>query len=269
MPAKWKPYIPLILFMPFIAAVAAYAMTGIVSDTGSRQLFADDAIPDAAITTGFLSDYQIPAVVPRISESSSLPVPLHPLPTPKPNDLDIDELNRRLIAEGLEPIIIEEEPPPPEATPAYIPVPEPVIEEPPPPLEPEPLENPEPVLNPPTEPDKPLPAPVVSNPLEEATQTPPSKPSVVFTEASYKSNPEPPYPKAAERKGLEGVVLLRVHVGTDGHPVAVNLLNSSGHSILDKAAVHAVRNAWRFNPATTNGQPVEAWVEVPIIFTLD
>jgi len=255
------------LFMPFIAVAAAYAMTSIVSDTGSHQLYASDAIHDAAITTDSLSEYKIQSRVPRISESSSLPVSLHPLPTPKPNDLDIDELNRRLIAEGLEPIIIEEEPPPPGPTPAYVLPPDPVIEEPPPP--PEPLEIPESVFTPHTEPENPIPAPVVPSPPKELTQTPPSKSLDIFTEASYRLNPEPPYPKAAERKGLEGVVILRVHIGTDGNPVAVNLVRSSGYSILDKSAIDAVRNTWHFNPATRNGQPVEAWVEVPIIFTLD
>jgi protein TonB len=42
---------------------------------------------------------------------------------------------------------------------------------------------------------------------------------------------------------------------------------SSGHAVLDEAALAAVR-AWRFEPATLNGAPVEAEAEVPIRFKL-
>ena len=36
---------------------------------------------------------------------------------------------------------------------------------------------------------------------------------------------------------------------------------------LDSAAAAAVRQ-WRFKPAMASGQPVAAWVEVPVRFTL-
>jgi protein TonB len=83
---------------------------------------------------------------------------------------------------------------------------------------------------------------------------------------AYGVNPEPPYPLAARRMGLEGTVLLRVVVGADGSPVSVAVLQSSGHAILDTSAADTVRAKWRFVPARRNGVPVEDAVQVPIRF---
>ena len=48
---------------------------------------------------------------------------------------------------------------------------------------------------------------------------------------------------------------------------AVTILVSSGHPLLDDAALAAVRG-WRFNPATRGGAAVAAPVDVPIRFRL-
>ncbi|MCA9773805.1 MAG: energy transducer TonB, partial [Myxococcales bacterium] len=42
---------------------------------------------------------------------------------------------------------------------------------------------------------------------------------------------------------------------------------SSGHAILDEAAVESVRR-WRFRPGLRGGRPADAWVEVPVRFSL-
>jgi protein TonB len=81
------------------------------------------------------------------------------------------------------------------------------------------------------------------------------------------SSPAPRYPRAAQRRGLSGTVLLRIHVGADGEPQSVDLVQGSGARELDRAAVEAVRR-WRFAPATRGGQPVEGSVQVPITFNL-
>jgi protein TonB len=83
---------------------------------------------------------------------------------------------------------------------------------------------------------------------------------------AYGVNPEPPYPIAARRLGLEGTVVLRVVVGADGSPVSVAVLQSSGHAMLDASAADTVRAKWRFVPARRNGVPVEDTVQVPIRF---
>jgi protein TonB len=82
----------------------------------------------------------------------------------------------------------------------------------------------------------------------------------------YGTNPEPPYPIAARRLGLEGTVLLRVVVAPDGSPREVSVLHSSGHDVLDDSAATTVRTRWRFVPARRDGVPIEDSVQVPIRF---
>ncbi len=85
--------------------------------------------------------------------------------------------------------------------------------------------------------------------------------------AAYLHNPKPAYPRRARRHHWQGLVLLRVQVGTDGRPLRVDLARSSGHASLDRAALRAVK-AWRFRPARRDGEAVTAEVEVPIRFRL-
>lgn len=79
------------------------------------------------------------------------------------------------------------------------------------------------------------------------------------------SSPAPQYPRAALRRRESGNVLLRVHVGADGVPYAVDLVSGSGSRHLDRAATDAVRK-WRFRPAMRDGRPVSGAVQVPISF---
>lgn len=81
-------------------------------------------------------------------------------------------------------------------------------------------------------------------------------------------NPWPDYPRLARRRGQEGEALLAVTVLASGMPAAVELRTSSGYSLLDEAALDAVRQ-WRFLPALVAGQPVRAVVDVPIVFRLE
>jgi protein TonB len=81
-------------------------------------------------------------------------------------------------------------------------------------------------------------------------------------------NPLPRYPLAARRRGLEGRVVLRVHVDPDGRARQVEVRIRSLHPMLDDAAVATLRR-WRFEPARRAGVPVAAWVEVPINFRLN
>jgi len=85
---------------------------------------------------------------------------------------------------------------------------------------------------------------------------------------AYGSNPKPPYPLAARRLGVEGVVTLEVLVRPDGSPAEVRVRSSSGSSLLDDSAVETVRARWRFIPARRGAVPVESRVTFPIRFTL-
>ncbi len=82
------------------------------------------------------------------------------------------------------------------------------------------------------------------------------------------SNVAPEYPAAARRRGIEGFVRIRVRVATDGKPLEASVLESSGHRILDDAALRAAR-AWRYAPACEAGLAVEGCVDLPFRFRLE
>ena len=86
--------------------------------------------------------------------------------------------------------------------------------------------------------------------------------------AAYLNNPAPEYPQLARRKGEQGRVMLKVLVSEGGQPEKVQVDTSSGYSKLDQAAVEAVKK-WSFIPASRSGQPVSAYVLVPIKFSLN
>ena len=79
--------------------------------------------------------------------------------------------------------------------------------------------------------------------------------------------PPPSYPEVARRLGQEGVVLLIIRVSAAGSVTGVEVVESSGFRLLDRAALDAVRK-WRFRPATENGFPVAGTFEHPIRFRL-
>lgn len=80
-------------------------------------------------------------------------------------------------------------------------------------------------------------------------------------------NPRPAYPPRAVRGGIEGRVLLTVEVLPSGEVADVGIEETSGHPILDRAALESVRR-WRFMPALRLGVPVRARVRVPVAFSL-
>jgi protein TonB len=102
----------------------------------------------------------------------------------------------------------------------------------------------------------------ISPEVSEGSITPPQ-----FGGAAYLSNPKPVYPALAKRMGLEGKVRLKVLVSREGSALKIEIAQSSGHEILDKAAAEAVKN-WRFTPARQGDSPVDEWVLVPVAFRL-
>ena len=79
-------------------------------------------------------------------------------------------------------------------------------------------------------------------------------------------SPMPAYPMFALDAGIQGTVLLHALVDRDGRVEAVEVLEPV--TALTESAKHGVMQ-WEFKPAMKDGQPVEAWVRVPITFNLD
>ena len=75
----------------------------------------------------------------------------------------------------------------------------------------------------------------------------------------------PEYPRAAADRNISGVVRLRVLVCEHGRVVEARAVHSVPE--LDQAAAEALRK-WRFKPALRDGQPVAAWVEEPVRFSI-
>jgi protein TonB len=70
-----------------------------------------------------------------------------------------------------------------------------------------------------------------------------------------------------EIDAAEGRVGLKILVRADGSVGGVEVAQSSGRSFLDAAAVREV-SRWKFAPATRDGQPIDAWALVPLLFVL-
>jgi protein TonB len=58
-----------------------------------------------------------------------------------------------------------------------------------------------------------------------------------------------------------------VQVSADGDVLSVEVLQSSGHRLLDRAAVRSVERL-RFVPATRDGVPVSSTLELPLLYQL-
>lgn len=62
--------------------------------------------------------------------------------------------------------------------------------------------------------------------------------------------PPPTYPPYALRNHYEGTVTITLTVAPSGAVTSAKVLKTSGFTVLDEAALDAVRNQWRFPPGT-------------------
>jgi len=85
----------------------------------------------------------------------------------------------------------------------------------------------------------------------------------------YRLIPKPSYPSRSRDLGEEGTVIVAILVAKDGSVASAYLDKSSGYPLLDGSALRTVREKWKFKPATRAGVPMEAWVRVPIKFSID
>jgi len=79
---------------------------------------------------------------------------------------------------------------------------------------------------------------------------------------------KPAYPYMARKRGQQGTVLLEVFLDKRGQIESVTLVDSSGFSLLDRAAEKAVRR-WSFRPLVRDGVALSSRVRVPVVFRLD
>lgn len=81
-------------------------------------------------------------------------------------------------------------------------------------------------------------------------------------------NPAPNYPRRAVERRIEGAVMLALTIDAAGTVIDAKVTESSGSSLLDKAALAAVK-AWRFAPGTKDGKPEEMELPWRLLFSLE
>lgn len=109
-----------------------------------------------------------------------------------------------------------------------------------------------------------IPTPFRQGVLDYST-TPMERPAI---DASYLIPPKLSYPPLARRRGQEGRVILTIIVDPEGKVRHAKVDKSSGHAILDEAAITAVQAA-RFNPAKNlAGAAIPSSYKLPFNFKL-
>jgi protein TonB len=81
-------------------------------------------------------------------------------------------------------------------------------------------------------------------------------------------NQPPAYPPRARRLGQHGIVWVSLDVDETGRVTAARIETSSGHALLDEAALAALRE-WCYRPARRGGVPVATTIRVPVEFRLE
>lgn len=75
------------------------------------------------------------------------------------------------------------------------------------------------------------------------------------------------YPALLRERGIEGRVLLHVHVDARGQAIDVRVAGGSGWRLLDEAA-RLVARACPYRPARRGDEPLASWIEYPVRFAL-
>ena len=149
-------------------------------------------------------------------------------------------------------------------------------------IEPEPPKPRKPVVTPKSEPDA-LPefkddfaelsqdyahSPAGPQGAESAGGAPGQSDNGVHPGSIVNINPRIHYPVQAMRQGMQGVVVVLIHIAPDGTTNGVDLLHSSGYDALDNEVLGAVQH-WRFKPPMRGNTPVEGVYKHRVIFGAD
>lgn len=123
---------------------------------------------------------------------------------------------------------------------------------------------------------KPPPAKPAAEPIDPTKPVDrPEKASVPQADAG---NKPPDYPKDLRDAGVEGEVVVKLHVHRDGTVKGAKILRSTNTATGDdektaadkafKSAVIAAIKAWKYTPSKLDGQPISVWIIVNFPFKL-
>jgi protein TonB len=104
--------------------------------------------------------------------------------------------------------------------------------------------------------------------VTQAATAAPESAIVWAHQARFRTTPQRPvYPPRAVELGQQGEALFHVRLDPDGSIAEIILRRSTGHELLDKSALAAVRT-YQFLPEMRNGHAVATWVQFPVRFHL-
>jgi TonB family protein len=84
---------------------------------------------------------------------------------------------------------------------------------------------------------------------------------IIITHPELISRSEPFYPSEALKNNLEGRVGIKLLINKDGEVIRTLVEKSSGHSVLDDAAVE-YSGKLKFSPAIANKEPIKIWISM-------
>jgi TonB family protein len=90
-----------------------------------------------------------------------------------------------------------------------------------------------------------------------------SKLATADIKAATVATPQPNYPLAARRQHWTGAGVFVCHIRPDGTVASVDVRRSTGHQVLDQAAITALQR-WRFQPGK-----IESPINVPVDFHMN
>ena len=103
--------------------------------------------------------------------------------------------------------------------------------------------------------------------LPQPTPTPTPVLTGATMDPRYARDFQPPYPPAEERAGREGLVAVRVLVGSDGRVRRIERVAAASDAFWAATERQALAR-WRFRPATRDGVAIEAWRELTVRFVM-
>lgn len=122
-------------------------------------------------------------------------------------------------------------------------------------------------------PPAPPPVPLPTTPSGVGTGGPVTvaTPLPVLVEASvdprYRADFQPDYPAFERNIGRDGVVVVRVLVGSNGRVSAIEPVRATSDAFFDATKKRAL-SKWRFRPATRDGVAIESWRQMTVRFTM-
>ena len=92
--------------------------------------------------------------------------------------------------------------------------------------------------------------------------------AIVLKKPEIISRSNPFYPSEAIKSNIEGKVVMKLLINKEGEVTKTMVENSSGHSILDEAAI-AYSRELKFSPALMNSKPIDIWLSMVFNYKLE